>query len=30
VTLAARLVKRDFKWLQFEEDFDVIVELKGE
>jgi len=29
VTLAARFVKRDFNWLQIEEDFDIIMELKG-
>ena len=28
-TFAAQSVKRDFIWLQFEEDFDIIVELEG-
>jgi len=27
--LSARFVKRDFNWWQFEEDFDIIVELEG-
>jgi len=27
--LAARFVKKDFNWLQFEEDFDIIMELEG-
>jgi hypothetical protein len=26
--LALELVKRDFDWLQFEEDFDIIAELE--
>jgi hypothetical protein len=29
VTLAARPAKRDFRWFQFVEDFDMIVVLKG-
>jgi len=29
MTLSARLVKRDFNWLQFEGDFNIIMELQG-
>lgn len=29
VTLTARFVKRDFNCLQFEKDFDIIVQLEG-
>lgn len=28
-TLTARFVTRDFRWLQFVEDFDIIRELEG-
>jgi hypothetical protein len=30
VTLVAGFVKRDFNWLQFEEEFDIIMEQKRE